>query len=206
MKIVILSEMSVAREQVMERLGALASGRVLVIDSASPSAGTPKKPRGGTAPATYARRGASIRILDFAETGPVDLSGVDVVHFTGGDPFRLLAACRSAGFEAAVAQRAQRSDFAVVGSSAGAMVMGRDLAHAAILCDPAGLDNLDGFGWINARIMPHLDAPGRSGDVIRAHVADHPEEDWLLLDDAEVQVLEIDPCLKTALEDDGLEP
>ena len=190
----------------MERLGALASGRVLVIDSASPSAGTPKKPRGGTAPATYARRGASIRILDFAETGPVDLSGVDVVHFTGGDPFRLLAACRAAGFEAAVAHRAQRGDFAVVGSSAGAMVMGRDLAHATILCDPAGLEDLSGFGWIDARVMPHLDAAGRSGDIIRAHVAANPCEDWLLLEDADVQVMEVEPGLQAMIEDDAPEP
>lgn len=200
MKIILLSEMSVVKDRVTAALGDLASGRVLIIDSAAPGVDTPEKPRGGTAVAAYRDRGASVRVADYAETGPIDLSDYDVVHFTGGDPFRLLVACQSVGFAEAAAERAADGDFAVVGSSAGAMVMGRYVGHAAILCDPFGIESLDGFGWVDGLVMPHMDAEGRTGDVIRNHVHRNPGRDWVELNDHDVMVREIDLSAEASLQ------
>lgn len=190
MMLVMMSDMSNVRGTVIAELGELASGRVLIVNSAGPDT-APGKPRGGTAATAYAKEGASVQVADLLAACPVDISDVDVVHFTGGDPFRLLRACRETGFIEAMEKRAAEGPFAVVGSSAGAMVMGRDIGHASILCDPKGMDTT-GFCWMDVRVMPHLDLKGRYGDVIRAHVAANPHPDWLLLKERDVLVGEIE--------------
>ena len=40
-------------------------------------------------------------------------------------------------------------------------------------------------------VMPHLDAKGAAADKIRSFVDEHPNMDWLLLNDGDVQVRQV---------------
>jgi hypothetical protein len=196
MHILLISEMSRTRDTVIDHLGWKASGSVLIVDSAGIGAPGAPKARGGSAASAYRDMGAEVRVHDLLDEGPVSLDGVTVVHFTGGDPFRLLRACRATGFQSALETHAASHDLAVVGSSAGAMILGDEVGHAAILCRPVGLDGTRGFGWIEGRIMPHLDIPGARGDRIRAHVRDNPDEPWVLLhDDDCLEEVRLSSCM-----------
>lgn len=190
MKAILISEMSQVHQLVIESLPEIRKGRVVIIDSAS---GKPKPGdvRGGTAVKAYSETGAHVEVLDLLEDGVVDISDAAVVHFTGGNPFRLLKAIRQTGFDKAMEARMADENFAVVGSSAGAMVMGRDIAHAGILCDASQVDDTTGLGWVDGLVMPHLDAKGAAADKIRSFVDDHPNMDWLLLNDGDVQVRQV---------------
>lgn len=190
MRVILISEMSRVHQHVIETLPDLRRGRVVIIDSAS---GKPKPGdvRGGTAVKAYSEAGAQVEVVDLLEDRTVDISNAAVVHFTGGDPFRLLKAIRQTGFDKAMEGRMADETFAVVGSSAGAMVLGRDIAHAGILCDASQVDDTTGLGWIDRLIMPHLDAKGAAADKIRSFVDDHPNLDWLLLNDGDVQLRQV---------------
>lgn len=190
MRVILLSEMSRVHQHVIDTLPDLRKGRVVIIDSAS---GKPKPGdvRGGTAVKAYTEAGAQVEVLDLLEDGAVDISDATVVHFTGGDPFRLLKAIRQTDFDKAMETRMADETFAVVGSSAGAMVLGRDIAHAGILCDASQVADTTGLGWIDGLVMPHLDAKGAAADKIRSFVDEHPNMDWLLLNDGDVQVRQV---------------
>jgi len=203
MQIILTSEFSNVRSKVIEALADRFYGKILIIDSASidpKGAENSQAPRGGTAFSEYGRFARSVEIVDLLETGPVDLSEMDVIHFTGGDPFRLLRACLATGFQAAIEDRANDRPLSVVGSSAGAMVMGIDLAHAGILCSPRGLPHTSGFGWVDKLVMPHLDAKGPHGDAIRKHVLDNPDLNWLLLNDRDCDIRQVGPSFEEELE------
>ena len=190
MRVILLSEMSRVHQHVIDTLPDLRKGRVVIIDSAS---GKPKPGdvRGGTAVKAYTEAGAQVEVLDLLEDGAVDISDATVVHFTGGDPFRLLKAIRQTDFDKAMETRMADETFAVVGSSAGAMVLGRDIAHAGILCDASQVADTTGLGWVVDLVMPHLDAKGAAADKIRSFVDAHPDWDWLLMNDSDVEVREV---------------
>ncbi|MFG6080429.1 Type 1 glutamine amidotransferase-like domain-containing protein [Paracoccus litorisediminis] len=190
MQLILISEMSRAKNLVIDALGHRAAGNILIVDSASRGSPIEPKIRGGSASGEYLKRGANITHADLLETGPVDLREVDVIHFTGGDPFRLLRGCRAAGFRPAMEARDQIRPLSIVGSSAGAMVFGDSVDHARIYCSPQGLPNTDGFGWLPGQIMPHFDKPGRYGEGIRRHVMDNPG-DWTLITEEGCKVFDL---------------
>lgn len=148
--------------------------RVLVIDAAGPDL----ESRGGSAAAFYKNEGISFEVCDPLTEALPDLNGFDGVHMSGGNPFRLLMAARRCELSDKVLDA---SLLLVVGVSAGAMVMGTDIAHARILQPDLGIRDASGFGWVPHLIMPHVDMNGKYGDVIRDHLNAHESENWLRL-------------------------
>lgn len=173
---------SVVQSRINEAI--LASpGPVLIIDSADV-----RRPRAKAAGALHAKAGREWAVCDPLTEPLPDLSLFGALHLTGGDPFRLLRAVRACGLGEAIRDRAETGPFAVIGVSAGAMVLGNDVGHADILCSPGGLTDTTGLGFLRARVMPHMDKAGRVADLMRARVARAPMDEWILLKEGSVLV------------------
>jgi RimJ/RimL family protein N-acetyltransferase len=81
---------------------------------------------------------------------------------SGGDPYRLLAACRRSGFDSFIPAWLERG-VGWVGQSAGALVAGPSLDPIADVTPfdrPVGLD-VAGLGVSALLVLPHDDRPGR---------------------------------------------
>lgn len=160
-----------------------APGPVLIIDSADV-----REPRAKAAGALHSKAGRGWEVCDPLTEALPDLSRFGAVHLTGGDPFRLIRAVRACGLGEAIRERAAAGSFAVIGVSAGAMVLGSDIGHADILCSPGGLTDTAGLGFLRARVMPHMDKGGRVADLMRARVSRAPMDNWILLNEASVLI------------------
>ncbi len=111
--------------------------------------------------------GLAVERLDLDGAGPettrAALREADVVAVSGGDPFRLLAAARAAGFGAAVRAALDRGAV-YAGWSAGAMVAGPTLEPLRLTSPFAAPDGLEltGLALTDVLVLPHHGAPGRA--------------------------------------------
>ena len=177
MQIILISDTKLVADQLTDMAERIGACRALVVDAAAPDPAS----RGGSAAALYREIGLDVIVSDPLTELMPDLADFDILHFSGGNPFRLLMAAREINLKDMILERAAGTSFTLVGSSAGAMILGSDIGHARILMPDLGMNDTAGFGWIDGPVMPHMDMPGTRGDVIRAHVADNPASDWVLL-------------------------
>ncbi|MCE6958547.1 Type 1 glutamine amidotransferase-like domain-containing protein [Cereibacter sphaeroides] len=189
MQIILISDTKLVADGLTAMAERAGAGSVLVIDAAAPDPAS----RGGSAAALYREIGLDVTVTDPLTEPMPDLDGFDLLHLSGGNPFRLLAAAQEIGLKEMILERAAGAPFTLVGSSAGAMVLGRDISHARILMPDLGLTDSAGFGWIDGPVMPHMDMSGWRGDVIRAHVADNPDPDWVWLCENSFECRELFP-------------
>ncbi len=87
----------------------------------------------------------------------------DLVHLSGGNPFRFLAALRYRGLLPCLRERAEAGR-AMVGVSAGAMIMTQSI-ESALLCgdrNEVGLEDLSGLGLLPIMMVPHASAAMRT--------------------------------------------
>ncbi|WP_207843655.1 Type 1 glutamine amidotransferase-like domain-containing protein [Williamsia soli] len=115
------------------------------------------------------------------------LTTVDAVFVSGGNVFHLLAAMRRTGFAEILTARVL-AGLPYIGASAGACVVGSDIAPLGLLDDPTeatGLHSTTGLGWIDEVIVPHADGivsgPAVIDEVVRLYGEQFPLR--LLADD-----------------------
>lgn len=172
------------KEKVLGTIMNTDTRRMLIIDGAGP-----EPPRGGSAAKAYDEAGIAWAVCDPLDEFLPDLSGFDGIHFSGGDPFRLLLGCLRENVEDAIRTRTERRDFIIVGSSAGAMILAEEVGHADIMCDASLLPHTKGFGLIPGRLMPHYDQNGKGGDAMRERVAQQPDEHWTTIGERDVVLM-----------------
>lgn len=133
--------------------------------------------------------GCEVATLDLgrveADELPAALDGVDGVFLTGGNSYLLLWHARRSGFAAHVVPLVERGELLYVGTSAGAMVTGPDLAPAANLDNRRKVPELEstaGLGLVPFTVLPHDNDPEARAihDEIEAA---HPSDSFLRLND-----------------------
>ncbi len=112
---------------------------------------------------TLRQQGFEVTDLDPELTGSAvfarELAGVDAVFVAGGNTFHLLGALRLAGADRTLVD-AVRAGLPYIGVSAGAAVVGPDIAPLALLDDPAEaapLTSTAGLGLIDTTVIPHAE-------------------------------------------------
>jgi dipeptidase E len=117
----------------------------------------------GLAREALAAAGLDAQPLDVVTGSTSVLEDAEAIVLTGGDPFRLLADLRTSGADARLAA-AQGRGAAIAGQSAGAIVLGPDLAPVTLtspFAPSAGLD-LTGLALTRRLVLPHHGRPGRN--------------------------------------------
>jgi dipeptidase E len=110
----------------------------------------------------YARYGISLQFFglegefDGAMVG--ELLGLDAIHLSGGNTFRFLYWLRERGLISEL-QRYVAGGGVLIGMSAGAILMTRDIESAAVCGDApyAGLTSHAGLGLVKFGVLPHFD-------------------------------------------------
>lgn len=84
------------------------------------------------------------------------LDQVDIIFVAGGNTFYLLDQARKSGFDDIVKQQVSAGKI-YIGSSAGSILVGPDIAPVAIIDDPniARLKSTEGLGLVDFIILPH---------------------------------------------------
>lgn len=139
--------------------------------------------------------GCEVSVLDLATVGPAEveeaLTGLDGVFLTGGNSFLLLWHARRSGFAELVAPLVERGDLLYVGTSAGAMVAGPDLAPAANLDNRREVPELESsvaLGLVPFTVLPHDNQP-EARAIHDAIVAAHPSLPFVRLTDGKAVVV-----------------
>lgn len=114
----------------------------------------------------------AVEILDWdleRQPNAMNVPKVDAIFVSGGNPFRLLHACRSSGFDRALAAFVSAGR-PYIGASAGAMVVGPTLEPIATISPFPRPPNFDSsaLGLADRLVLPHDDHPGRREAHARA--------------------------------------
>lgn len=182
LRLCLFSDVRRVKAEVTETLKSFGIRNLLIVDSAAPV----RREGQGVFGRLCAQTGVATSVVDPLREPMTELAPFNAVYFTGGNPFRLLDAAHKSGLAERIAERAAASPdgLLVFGASAGAMVMGTDIAHARGLAPYPPLSSDAGFGWVDARVMPHFDRTGTFYDACRRRVAERPGA-WLTLNEAE---------------------
>jgi dipeptidase E len=140
--------------------------------------------------------GCEVVVLDLVAVEPAEmedaLRGLDGVFLTGGNSFVLLWHARRSGFADLVAPLVERGELLYVGTSAGAMVAGPDLASAANLDNWREVPELESslaLGLVPFTVLPHDNQPEAS--VIHDEiVAAHPSLPFIRLADGKAVLVQ----------------
>jgi dipeptidase E len=129
---------------------------------------------------------------------PDELFDFTGAYLGGGNTFRLLNLLRRTGFGAALAEFAS-ANRPIYGGSAGAVVLGEDIATVDHLDDNAvGITETAGLGLLNgASVWVHYENDQRHR--VDAYCRSHPE-DLLVMTERSGIVLEADICLTVGYE------
>jgi dipeptidase E len=125
--------------------------------------------------------GCEVSTLDLAgvevDEVAAALRGVDGVFLTGGNSYLLLWHARRSGFAELVPPLVESGDLLYVGTSAGAMVAGPDLAPAANLDNRREVPELESsvaLGLVSFTVLPHDNYPEARAihdEIVVAHPA-----------------------------------
>lgn len=133
--------------------------------------------------------GCEVTTLDLARVEvdelPAALHGVHGVFLTGGNSYLLLWHVRRSGFAEHVVPLVERGELLYVGTSAGAMVAGPDLAPAANLDNRREVPELDSsaaLGLVPFTVLPHDNDP-EARAIHNGIEATHPSVSFLRLRD-----------------------
>lgn len=134
--------------------------------------------------------GCEVSTLDLAgvEASEIEeaLRDVDGIFLTGGNSFLLLWHAVRSGFAALAPELVESGSLLYVGTSAGALVAGPDLAPAANLdnrCEVPDLESSRALGLVPFTVLPHDDDP-EAHDRHDEIVAAHPSVRFVRLDDS----------------------
>jgi dipeptidase E len=135
------------------------------------------------------RLGCESSTLDLAITEQADvasaLAGAAGVFVTGGNSYLLLWHARRSGFAEVVVPLVESGALIYVGTSAGALLAGPDLAAAASLDNRRAVPELESslaLGLVSFTVLPHDEDP-ESREQHDAIVAEHPGLEFLRLAD-----------------------
>ncbi len=106
----------------------------------------------------FKQEGFQVDILDLDDDSEQDLRPYDLIEFVGGNPFYLLKQMKQLPLREILHQLAIADNALLIGWSAGALVMQRNLHLVAQLTpdmNDVGLSDLEGFGLTEVDIMPH---------------------------------------------------
>lgn len=127
--------------------------------------------------------GCQVSVLDLAVVEPAQteeaLDAIDGVLLTGGNSFLLLWHARRSGFADLVRPLVDGGELLYVGTSAGAMVAGPDLAPAANLDNWLAVPELESsiaLGLVPFSVLPHDNLPEARvlhDEIVAAHPAAH---------------------------------
>ena len=137
---------------------ALEGKRVLFITTATLAEGRPVDPESVH---VYTAQGATVTLLNLAtihpETAAALVERTDAVHLAGGNTYALLASIQRTDFARLLTTRGAEHDLTVIGESAGAVVLGADIAHVGALDDPSVAPGISttGLGWCPDLLVPH---------------------------------------------------
>lgn len=143
----------------------------------------------------YAEQGISARVVDILDMSPADLDltldYTDIVHFAGGNTFFLLNAIRKTRLDNKLANY---PDMIYVGESAGAIILGKDIAHVAAIDDPSAAPTLastKALGLCDDLVVPHYKGEDWGfGDAIDAWLEkDENRDDYTLIHEDGVLVV-----------------
>jgi dipeptidase E len=141
--------------------------------------------------AQLAALGCGVSVLDLAivEQDEIEaaLQRLDGVFLTGGNAFLLLWHARRSGFADLVVPRVEAGELLYVGTSAGAVVAGPDVAPAANLDNRREVPELESstaLGLVPFTVLPHDDDP-ETRALHDAIVAAHPSVPFVRLADGE---------------------
>jgi dipeptidase E len=133
--------------------------------------------------------GCEVSTLDLATVEPADaeaaLRGLDGVFLTGGNSFLLLRHVRRTGFGALVSPLVEEGAILYVGTSAGALLAGPDLAPAASLDnwrEVPELESSTALGLVPFAVLPH-DQESEFRERHDESVAAHPSLQFVRLTD-----------------------
>ncbi|HJU36286.1 MAG TPA: Type 1 glutamine amidotransferase-like domain-containing protein [Gaiellaceae bacterium] len=123
--------------------------------------------------------GCEVSTLDLARVAVNEvkeaLRGVDGVFLAGGNSYLLLWHARRSGFAGVVSPLVESGELLYVGTSAGAMVAGPDLAPAANLDNRREVPELESsvaLGFVPFTVLPHDNDPEAQAlhdDIVAAH-------------------------------------
>lgn len=164
--------------------------RLVLVETAMLAEGRQLNPAEGL---PFEDRGFNVQVCDLAKETPEGLAarleGARGIVLMGGNTFTLMEALEDVGFDKVIRSRSEKGPFHVVGESAGAVVMGRDITHVADMDDPMAANRAveAGLGWIDARVLPHRNCPdyGFGEAVERLLQSDANPEDFLVIDEVE---------------------
>lgn len=178
------SNLDLSGRDIRARL-ALAGARVLIVPTATYGEGRAFNPEDAV---PYWDAGASVAVMDIAKHGfsavAQALHAADVLHICGGNTFHLLDAAQRCRLGDALAWRGQTASesgrsFAVVGESAGAILMCPDIAFAAGMDDPSVAPNLastQALGWVDELVVPHYKGEAYGlGAIVDRWLAQEPD-------------------------------
>jgi dipeptidase E len=123
--------------------------------------------------------GSEVSTLDLAHVGPDDvetsLRGADGVFVTGGNSYLLLWHAQRSGFVDLLPKLVDEGTLVYVGTSAGALLAGPDLAAAASLDNRREVPELESsvaLGLVPFTVLPHDGDPEarmRHDEIVAAH-------------------------------------
>lgn len=139
--------------------------------------------------------GIRLEMLDLLKT-PLDLSDVQMCIFPGGNPFRLLSQLRSANALTPLTGFLAKPHTLLIGISAGAMVLGKDLGIAKLLTpdrDAGEGSSIEALNIIPKAIFPHYDRYVKGDFKDRANdIAKWVQEfDPILINEDELKIVTI---------------
>ena len=106
----------------------------------------------------FKQEGFQVDILDLDVNTEQDLRPYDLIEFVGGNPFYLLKQMKQLSLREVLHQLVIADNTLLIGWSAGALVMQRNLHLVAQLTpdmNDVGLTDLEGLGLTDIEIMPH---------------------------------------------------
>jgi dipeptidase E len=119
------------------------------------------------------------------------LRGAAAVFVTGGDAYRLLWHARRSGFSVVVRELVERGDLFYVGTSAGAILAGPDVAPLASWEDATDVPQLpstEALGLVEFTILPHDDHDDHSA-LNETIVLTNPQREFIKLRDDQAVVV-----------------
>jgi peptidase E len=176
---------------------------VLMIDTATKGEGREVKQEDID---LFENQGSRVKIIDlFSQTQDSlneALLWASFIWIKGGNTFYLLEAIQKTKFNEALKARTLHAPLVIVGESAGALVFGKDIAHAAFCDDPSqapALASTQAMNWIDDLLVPHYkETKWGFGDKIDVWAAEQSDPSiYTFLD--ETAYIHITPTTRTLI-------
>jgi len=157
-KLHLVSSIEEARDPLLPVWQSLTARLVMVVTTARLGEGRPFTLQDAQG---FAAKGIAVDACDIRDHDRKNLlyrvRKADACILLGGNAFVLMHALIATGFAADLVDRAAKNPFTIIGESAGALVFGTRIDHAASMDDPAAAPQIinRGLGWLEKPVLPH---------------------------------------------------